>query len=268
MEEKLVQLRLSVSKTKTYEQCHKKFHFSYILKLPKVDRDYHIFGKFIHKILEDFHIFFINNKDSTEKPNIVMKNCYVSTLALDEFKEVTDEMKENAKPILNSYLKQENELKRQGKYPNVLKAEKVFSEDIDGKILLNGMIDKIQIDHDGVLHVIDYKTTKNPKYLKKDMFQLLTYAYIMLLEDPTLEKVRGSYLLLKHNCELITEEFTRDEILKIKDKYLKFYDDITNETEYAPKLHKLCDWCDYKDLCDPYIAKNKKNLDYGSIDWT
>jgi ATP-dependent helicase/DNAse subunit B len=84
-------LRLSVSKTKCFLQCKKQFHFSYILKFPKKERDYHIFGKFCHKVLEDFHNAYIN--DHSEKPfNIEMGIAYKT--ALSEYgNKMTSEMK-------------------------------------------------------------------------------------------------------------------------------------------------------------------------------
>jgi DNA-binding protein YbaB len=48
--------KLSVSKAKTFEDCKAKYKFSYIEKLPKKDWDFHVFGKFLHAILEEFHL--------------------------------------------------------------------------------------------------------------------------------------------------------------------------------------------------------------------
>ena len=48
-------LNLSVSKAKTFKECKAKFRYTYIEKLPRKERDYHVFGKFLHEILEKFH---------------------------------------------------------------------------------------------------------------------------------------------------------------------------------------------------------------------
>jgi small GTP-binding protein len=63
------------------------------------------------------------------------------------------------------YLKILSEQKKNNTLENVIACEKEFNLNIDNKVLLNGMIDRIQIDPDGVLHVGDYKTVKNKKYL-------------------------------------------------------------------------------------------------------
>ncbi len=56
--------------------------------------------------------------------------------------------------------------------PNVIGVEKDFYINLNNKVLLNGFIDRIQIDPDGLIHVADYKTTKDPKYLK-DFFSVV-----------------------------------------------------------------------------------------------
>ena len=49
-------LRISVSKAKTFDGCKKKFDFCYVQKLPRKDWDFHIFGKFCHSVLETFQV--------------------------------------------------------------------------------------------------------------------------------------------------------------------------------------------------------------------
>lgn len=257
-------LRLSVSKTKCFLQCKKQYHFSYILKLPKKDRDYHIFGKFCHKVLEDFHNAYIVNK-SEKQFNIEMGIAYKT--ALSEYgSKMTPEMKQECYEIIHEYLKIVSNDKKNNLPANVIACEKSFFFEVDKNIILNGMIDRVQIDADNVLHVCDYKTVKNKKYLKSDFFQLLTYAYVMLMEDPTLTKVRASYILLRHNFEYITAEFSLPEILEIKDKYIGYARQILNEKDYPANPTKLCLFCDYLDMCEEGKATCPQ-LNYGAVSW-
>jgi RecB family exonuclease len=268
MEEKEEQLRLSVSKTKTFEQCRKQFHFSYILKMPRKDRSYHITGKFVHQILEDFHKAYIDG--STSPINQEIGRAYKK--AREEYGEkMTPEMLQECRSIINDYLKLivtngtgYNTLK------NVLSVEKNFLIDIGNGVALNGFIDRIQLDDDGIIHVIDYKTTvKGAKYLRKDFGQLQTYAYAILQEDPSIRKIRGSYMLLRHDFELITAEFDLEEILSIREKYLNYAEAITNEKEYPANPSKLCSFCDFLDICSDGQAKvkPKPSLAHGPVNW-
>ena len=265
-EEEVKSLRLSVSKTKTFLDCRKKFDFSYIQKLPKKEWEHHTFGKFCHKVLEDFHLFYING--SKDPYNISMNKAFKN--ALLEYKaQMTPEMKKECFALISKYLKLISEQKVSD---NVLACEKTFELPIQmkngGTLVLNGMIDRIQLDADNVIHVADYKTTKNKKYLKNDYFQLLTYAYVLISEDPSIKKVRGSYVLLRHDFEYITAEFEVPEIMKIKDKYLEYADQILSEKEYTPNPTPLCNYCDFQNLCPEGKEKSFDNKKiYGEVKW-
>jgi len=257
-------LRLSVSKTKCFLQCKKQYEFSYILKLPKKEREYHTFGKFCHKVLEDFHLAYING--STEPFNKTMSKAFKD--AIIEYKNsMTPEMKKECWEIIDQYLRLISLDKKNNSLPNVLACEKSFNFALSEKVSLNGMIDRVQIDADNVLHVCDYKTVKNKKYIKNDFFQLLTYAYVMLLEDPSITKIRASYILLRHNFEYITTEFSVPEILTIKDKYLEYARQMIEEKEFPGNPTILCRFCDYSNIC----VDGKKMLEpsqiYGEISW-
>jgi hypothetical protein len=258
-------LRLSVSKTKCFLQCKKQFHFSYILKFPKKERDYHIFGKFCHKVLEDFHNAYIN--DHSEKPfNIEMGIAYKT--ALSEYgNKMTSEMKKECWDIINRYLQIVSQDKKNNLPANVTACEKSFFFEVDKNIILNGMIDRVQIDADNVPHVCDYKTVKNKKYLKNDFFQLLTYAYVMLTEDPTITKVRASYILLRHDFEYITTEFSVPQILEIKDKYIEYARQILSEKEFAANPSPLCGYCDFVEVCEEGRKKLDPSKIYGQVNW-
>ena len=66
--------KLSVSKTKTFLDCKKKYDFQYNLKIPSKSFDYHTLGKLIHSVLEHFHLHYMNG--GNDKPNAVMKVAY------------------------------------------------------------------------------------------------------------------------------------------------------------------------------------------------
>ncbi len=262
------ELRLSVSKTKCFNQCKKQFEFSYILKFPKKTRDYHVLGSFCHLALEEFHLAYCD-RFSLQPFNVEMGAAFKKAWA--EFKDrMTPEMKKEAWDMLNKYLTLISRDQKSGLVANVLSVEKKFNLTIDDNIVLNGMIDRIQLDADGVMHVADYKTTKNKKYLKDDWFQLLTYAFILLNEDPSLTKVRASYILLRHDFEYITTEFDVPQILKVKDQFVEYANAIRNETEYEPTTSNLCNFCDFLEHCDSGKEKAANAFNstvHGEVSW-
>ncbi len=265
-EKKPLDFKLSVSKTKTYLDCAKKFHFSYILKLPQKEKDYFVFGKYCHKILEDFHLHYLKYNEMKDPYNKIMQICYKN--ATQEYLEkLTPEMKKEAFEICTAYLKIISLDKKHLLSQKVLTCEQEFKLNLDDRVILNGFIDRVQEDADGVLHVADYKTSKSKTSLKKDSFQLLTYAYVLMCENPSISKVRGSYILLRHNFECITMEFERDEVMKVKDKYLAYTDKITNEKDYEANPTFLCNYCDFLDKCEDGRLKVSPQTHFGQIDW-
>jgi ATP-dependent helicase/DNAse subunit B len=261
-------IRLSVSKVKTFSDCHKKYDFSYNLKLPQKEFEYHSFGRFIHQVLEDFHLDYING--STEPYNKTMGRVYKTAMVNYKAKLSTDSQKE-AYEMINLYLQKvyNDNLSKS----TILAVEKNFNLPITENVNLNGMIDRVQLDPDGIINVSDYKTTKNKKYLKDDFLQLLTYSYVLYCEDPTITQVRGSYILLRHNFESIEKVFQLDEILAVKERYEQYARNIQEEQLWEPNVSRLCEYCSFVDVCEAGSAfmnkiKPKQIIKHGQTDWS
>jgi len=264
MSENQNELRLSVSKTKCFTNCPKQFEFSYILKFPKKERDYHIAGTFCHAVLEYFHNQYIAG--STLSYNLVMADAFKN--AWNEHKaKMTPVMKKECWELINNYLKSIS-----GKNMNVLAMEKRFTLPIGENVLLNGAIDMLFLDNNGMLNVADFKTSKSKKYLEKDFYQLETYCYVLFMEDPSLTKIKASYIMLRHNSEYIPEIFTRDKTMDIKDKYLDIAEKIRNEKDFAATPNQLCSFCDFLEWCPSGKEKAGQNpmnnaKIFGEVNW-
>jgi hypothetical protein len=263
---------LSVSKSKTFDQCKAKYRFCYIEKLPRKDWDFHIFGKWLHDVLERFHKRFLG-KTVVYGAEVVnaLHECWGE--ALKEWRgELTEDQIRDGKIII--FDQYDSLLKEEGGLDNIISVEQSFYINIDGKVLLNGFIDRVQVDSDGVVHVMDYKTTKDRRYLK-DFFQLETYAYALMLEDPALQRVRASFSLLRHGFDLITQEYRREDIVEpIQNKFLKYAGEIAEERIFRASPQFLCKYCDFQSECNEgkaYLIKRGMlevaSDDYGLIAW-
>lgn len=258
--------RLSVSKIKTFKSCKLKYKFAYIDYLPQQKRDYLVYGNFAHKTLELFHQFIIDG-DNREL-NVIMTSAF--KLAKDKFKdEITKEQLAEARKLFSIYLKNVTKLKINNEFPNVLSAEKGFYIDFDGKFVLNGVIDRVQLDSDKILHVQDYKTTKKIIYLKKDDFQLQVYAYTKFLEDDSLENIRASYILLKHDFTTINKLYTRALVPKLEKELFKNFETIDNEKLWRPETSYLCRYCDYIAKCraGQTVTGFNPSTSFGEEEW-
>lgn len=273
--EKLYQL--SVSKAKTFNSCPKKFRFHYIEKLPRKEWEHHVFGTFVHDVLENFHKRLID--DASLDQFDLMTECFKNSL--EKFKDkITKEQKVEAFDVLKDYLFYLNNNAEN----QVIAVEKPFYLVIDDVLVL-GFIDRLQIDSDGVLHISDYKTNKggqtgtpkqklsNAKKYLKDFFQLKTYAYVLMLEDPSIQKIRTSFMLLRHKFALVKKEFTRDEIMsEVEQTYLKYAADIREEQLWRANPGILCKFCDWLDNCEEgkQFLRKIGQLDqqiFGQVKW-
>lgn len=257
--------KISVSKAKTFQQCAKQYEFSYILKFPKKIHSYHTTGKLIHRALEVFHLAYMNG--CHDPYHITMSRAWREAYA--EHKEnCTPEMKKECWDIVNNYLKMVSTQKRSnitGMPGNVVGVEKTFELQLIDNIIVRGGIDRLQIDDDNVLHVCDYKSSKSTKYLKNDWFQLLTYSYVVLTANPDIKKVRGSYIMLKHDFQYITKEFGIDEIMSVKEKLIGIANQMQTEKEFAPTTSALCNFCDFQDFCPEGKSKAYNKPVFGEV---
>lgn len=242
-------LSLSVSKIKTFKSCKLKFKFGYILKI-KVEgpeREYLILGKFIHGVLEEFHKK--QMEGNTDPDHVLMKYCFLHAKN-PEREKLTVEQKDVCFKYLGQYLKVIGKEKEDGTFPEILSVEQDFFINLDNKALMVGFIDRVQKDIDGTIHVTDYKTTEKVEYLERDLFQLKVYGYVMCLKDPSIKKIRCSYMLIKHEFRCFVKEFSRDELLLMENELFESIDKINAEELYKPTLSPLCKYCDYLDLCE------------------
>ena len=270
-EDSKLKFRLSVSKSKTFDDCKRKFKYNYLDKLPRKEWDHFVFGSFNHKYLEDFHEDLLQHPERESSWNDRLDVAWSS--AVDEFKDMKPDQIEEARGIFNCY----KEILEEDGLPDIVSVEEPFVIELDGQVLLNGFIDRVQMDPDGIIHVGDYKTTKNKKYMT-DFFQLETYAYALMTKDPSIKKVRASYIMLRHEFDYITEEFTREEIMgKIAQKFIQYKKDIEEEKTWRANPQFLCKFCDFTDHCEEGTSflikrgliqpKNTKHVKVGLDSW-
>ena len=236
-------IKLSASSIGTYEKCPKKYHYHYIEKpdIPKQDWSHLEFGKCLHRALELFHLDLMKNIKSPDEYSLAMRLSFIEALKEFDVELLKPELP-TAKNILQKYL----DTIHQNGLPKVVSVELPFQFKIQG-LELKGFIDRIDQIGTGKYKVVDYKTNKNPKYLNN--FQLLLYALAVKNHFPDAEEIMGSYVLLKHDCKTMDWVFKKQDIKNTIDKILKVGKDIETDTLWEKKPSALCNWCDYKDIC-------------------
>jgi RecB family exonuclease len=236
-------LNLSASRVDTYEKCPRKYYYRYVEKLPTKEWSHLTLGIYVHRALELFHAR--HNRTGVSDLRKLMGEC-----SRDAFQEFTKEGKTlsaedlaAAKNMMADYLAR---VEIEG-MPNVLSVEERFTVPLTDQFDLVGVVDRIDQDPDGVYHIKDYKTSKSARYLKP--FQLNTYGLHLLSRYPDADRFRASYIMLRLSGRDVSFEFTAEDVSKCRETLIKRAESITSEERWITRPTRLCDWCDFKDVC-------------------
>lgn len=237
-------LKVSASSMKTYDQCPKKYFYNYIAREPKKHWDHFDLGNLCHLTLEIFHQIYIKEGASKRTLGKLMSHSFAE--ARKEFEGINKNIFAEAKKLIQSYL----EVVLKNGMPLVKGVETAFNFNLQKDIMVRGFLDRVDILKDGKFHIVDYKTTKNTKYLEP--FQLLIYGLWLKNEYPHIKDFKASYVLLKHKSKLKSYDFNNEDIEKCKKKIIKYaYNINTSITKdiWNPVPGPLCNWCDFQKIC-------------------
>lgn len=244
VEPKVKILKLSASSMKTYDQCPKKYFYNYIAKEPRKKWAHFDLGNLCHRTLEIFHQIYI--KEGTGKRTLSKIMAHSFKEARKEFPNMSNELVAEAKQLVGQYLSSLTV----GNMPHVKGVETEFRFNIAEDILIRGFLDRLDILNSGMFHILDYKTTKNTRYL--DEFQLLLYGLWLKHEYPDVNEFKASYVLLRHKSKLKSYIFNTEDIDKVRKKVVDYANKINNsikEDIWTPIPTKLCSYCDFKEIC-------------------
>lgn len=240
-------IKLSASSMDTYDKCPRKYYYQYIEK-PDIERPEwpHLeFGTTAHRVLELFHEYLMKNVIEQDKWPQLMRACFKK--ALKESKDrgkvylLKDEMA-HLRKIIQDYL----DMIRVEGLPPVVHNELDFIIDVEG-FKVRGFMDRVDKYEDGKYEIVDYKTNKNPNYLKR--FQLALYALALTEIYDDVKEISGSFILLKHQSTKKSWELTPEVIKETRERVIKAGSDINTETLWKKKPTFLCNWCDFRDIC-------------------
>ncbi len=240
-------LKLSSSKISTYNTCSYKYRLKYIDKVPEQrTRASSEFGSIIHSILEDFHS--LPNEEQLKDKLLELLNKHWRENSF-EYRLRADEFKKQGLELLSNYFEYINK-----NQPNVVGVEKHFSYDIeDINVSISGKIDRIDYT-DGLLNIVDYKTSRKKEKASKNMQMALYTEAIISKAFPDIKGEPGQAILhyLRFGDDPISShKFSSDELEENKQKIRKIAEGIRNGEFETNKNDFICKNCDYKDFLCP-----------------
>ena len=242
-------LKLSVSSVDTFQTCKAKWYYRYIEKLPSPGNYYSTTGKFIHKILEIFLRRYKKTKDLRDAGNVAF---WLAQKDKEISPDLTPKIKAEGKAWLKEKVKQlESDAEL---IPTPVGIEHPFTFKIEeDKILIRGIIDRIDDIDEETIEIVDYKTSSRPEYLKP--FQLATYALAVEPKHPGKE-IKASYELIRHNFTKksfdITDKLKQEAINNFKKtgKQIRKLQEDSPDSPWEASPSKLCSFCPYRTRCE------------------
>jgi len=306
---------LSYSKASSFENCERKFSFSYIEKINTESGIHAAVGTFVHEIIEEFYnqnnfFDYIKNdsdkelaylSESFEKNWSKQKNSLQRLYNKEKKTPVEYEsLEEWVKTLIKNYIELEIFISQNSDlYPdlqitqdisifNEKRFTKYFDFENNDKLQsfeLQGYIDRLIFSND-LLHcsIVDLKTGKPSSFGKEDKKdQIRTYQYLVTKghgEEFEIQKnivVTNGYLfylggknidpkkrILKvsesdfNNIDnFINNKFekTLENVLSKRNLDIEIYNSEGVKSPWKAKKQILCDWCDYKSICDEWVRK-------------
>jgi putative RecB family exonuclease len=122
-------------------------------------------------------------------------------------------------------------------------------------IIVVGAIDRVDVDEDGVLHVIDYKTNRKARTRAqvRDSLQLAIYA---LATEHLFGSLPGSvaldFVVPGVTVRVPVEEL---DLASVPSRLVDVAARI-RAGEDTPVPHRLCDWCDFRSICPAWVGED------------
>jgi putative RecB family exonuclease len=125
----------------------------------------------------------------------------------------------------------------------------------DAKLLLRGVIDRVDVAPDGAIRVVDYKTGLSPgeMFEGKALFQLKFYALVLWRMRGVVPRMLQ--LVYLGNSEVLRYEPDESDLLATERKVLAVWDAIRAATErqaFEARKGAGCRWCAHQALCPAY----------------
>lgn len=134
----------------------------------------------------------------------------------------------------------------------------------DNRVIINGFIDRVDVDSAGNIRTIDYKTSKKPfpsDHLPTSQ-QFAIYACALLLETGKLPIESIYRFILIDQRQMALTKGWEKRFIKMMNGTLDKIEDNEKKGLWAPKPCPLCRWCNfsatnpdahqYRDVCEYY----------------
>lgn len=242
---------LSHSSISLYLECPLKYKFKYVDRLKEKPKSYLSFGKSVHQALE----FFFGSKPLSPPPLESLIDYYKTNWIKEGYKDQNeeDEYFEYGKSIIRDFYD-----KHTKSFKPPLAVEHTLNFEVEG-IKIKAVMDRIDKLGEGIVEIIDYKTSKRPFNLTDlaDEPQLTMYQ-LAVEHEMGLKVERLTYYHLPSQTPFTIPRHSDENIRKLKERIVDVAQKIENG-EFPYIQNRYCP-CDFGDLCPLYMHAYKKEV--------
>ncbi|WP_051485555.1 RecB family exonuclease [Nocardioides sp. J54] len=248
---------LSPSRVADFLNCPLQYRFRSIDRLPEPPSPAAVRGTVVHRVLEQ--LFDLPAAERTpERAETMLEPAWAE---LQEVEPAVASMFPEDGPEIVGWLASCREvLARYFSLEDPRRLEpaerELYVETLtDSKLLLRGVIDRVDVAPDGAIRVVDYKSGASPHVMfeAKALFQLRFYALVLWRMRGVVPKVLQ--LVYLGNSEVLTYEPDEQDLLATERKVLAVWDAIRAATElreFQPRKGAGCTWCSHQVRCPAY----------------
>jgi putative RecB family exonuclease len=244
-------LRLSFTRIDTFEQCPRRFRYQYVDGLPQAPAPQLSFGSSIHAALEWLY----------DRKHPVLPSLDETLQALfDRWDSTGYEAAprseqlaayEHARTIVTAF---HERVRREGfRLPAAIEAW--FSLPFGDGLVVVGAIDRLDVDDDGALHVIDYKTNKRARSraqvqssLQLAIYALATHELYGRMPDTVALDFVVPGVRVTVPVDALDLEAVPSRIAAVAERIRR--------REDTPVPNRLCDWCDFRAICPAWSEES------------
>lgn len=245
----------SHSRLSSFEDCPKKFHYRYVLKIPSdTDGIEGFVGKRVHEVLERLygavgrgHV--PSHAQLIHRYRTLWDESYdAERVRIVRVENPPEFYRELGERCLTNYYR--NHYPFDGDETVGIEHRVAFPLDDSNDYRIQGFIDRIVRASDSVLEIHDYKTgarVPSQKSLDSDR-QLALYEIGVRREMNVTGPIRLIWHYLQRDQTRVSTR-TSDQLVDLRGKTIELIDRIDAEEAWEPKTGPLCGWCEYQDRC-------------------
>lgn len=247
--------KFSPSKLSTYKECPRRYQYRYVDKIKRDAQSVEAFlGSCVHKAFEDLYQGLMFGKKMEVASVLKVFEAqwdegWSDKIVVRGQEHSPEDWKNIGRQCVREYYAAHDPFE-ENKTVEVEKRIGFPLEVAGQEYRIEGFIDRLALAKDGSFEIHDYKTSRTlPTQQDKDQdWQLPIYEIAVRHAWPDTKQVRLIWHYVRFGKALVSTR-TPEALEGLKNEIASLIEAIKHDHQFLPIKSRLCDWCEYRDLC-------------------